>query len=835
MPRIMALADGVRLERYVIAELIGRGAMGEVYRAHDSRLGRDVAIKVLPVAYSSEPERLRRFDQEARAAGALNHPNIVAIFDVGAHDGAPFVVAELLEGETLRGRLSAGPLSTRKALEFAVQIARGLAAAHAKGIVHRDLKPENLFITRDGQVKILDFGLAKLVGGEAHAEGAADSLVATAMTEMGRVLGTVGYMAPEQVRGEVADHRADLFALGCVLFEMLSGRSPFHRGTPVESMAAIVRDEVPPLPAEVVAAFPALTPLLRRCVEKQAGERFESARDLAFSLEVLARSSGTPTGPETSIAPAAVDDVAYQRITFRRGAIWSARFTPDGHSVIYSASWEGKPLELFWAHIGNPEARGLGFRDTDLLSVSSSNEMAVLLRAEFVTSFDRRGTLARVPPMGGAARELLHEVHGADWGPDGTQLAIVRQKQGMARLEFPIGNVLYQSPGWISLIRISADGQRIAFADHPTRNADAGAICVVDRKGERRVLSDDWGTLRGLAWSADGREIWFTADRGGAARGLYAVTLDGKLRRVLQLASNMTIHDVARDGRVLVGHGPERAGINALEPGEARERDLSWLDWSLLQDMSADGRTVLLDETAEGGGSVGATYLRSIDGSPAMRLGDGAARALSPDGAWVVASIGSPVFQGQIQLLPTGVGEPRQIPTGTLFCHMARWLPDSRNLIVTGHEPGHGIRLYRLDGVTGESQALSPEGVDAIEFHVLPDGQAVVALGADQDHWIYPLDGGDPRPATGLERADRVVRWLAGVNAVLVYRSNELPARIYRIDLDTGTREVWRELTPPDPTGIYRIGRVRTSGDGKAYGYTYYMQLVDLHVISGLR
>jgi serine/threonine protein kinase len=828
----MPLTTGTRLDRYEIIGLIGRGAMGEVYRAHDSRLGRDVAVKVLPVAFSSDPERLRRFDQEARAAGALNHPNIVAIFDVGAHEGAPFVVAELLEGETLRERLANGPLPARKALQYAVQIASGLAAAHAKGIVHRDLKPENLFITRAGHIKILDFGLAKLVRDDAPggANGAADSLMATAMTEMGRVMGTVGYMAPEQVRGEPADQRADLFALGCVLHEMLSGGSPFHRESAVESMAAIVRDDLPPLPADVLAQYPALGPTLRRCVEKLPGERFESARDLAFGLDLIAHTAQPVVAAAEENA-----DVTYQRITFRRGAIWSARFSPDGNSVIYSASWEGKPLELFWAHIGNPEARALGFRDTDMLSVSSSNEMAVLLRADFVTSFDRRGTLARVPPMGGAARELLHDVHCAEWSPDGSQFAVVRDKLGLTRLEFPLGNVLYQTAGWISQVRITTDGQLLAFADHPSRNEDSGAVCIVDRKGERRVLSDGWGSLRGMAWSADCREVWFTADRGGAARGLYAVTLDGKLRRVLQLASNMTIHDVARDGRVLLGHGPERSGINALEAGAERERDLSWLDWSLLQDFSADGRTVLLDETAEGGGASGSVYLRSIDGSPAVRLGEGQGRALSPDGEWVVAGNSSAERKGGLQLLPTGVGEPRVIPTGDLYCNSARWLPDGRHLVVTGHEPGHASRIYRMDSVSGEWQAVSPEGVHVSELHLLPGGETVACINADEEHWLYPLDGSDPRPIEHLERSDRIVRWLEGENVVLVYRNNELPARIFRVNLDNGERTVWRELTPPDPTGIYRIGRVRTSVDGKAYGYTYYMQLVDLHVISGLR
>jgi Tol biopolymer transport system component len=827
----MTLAAGTSLNRYEIKSLIGRGAMGEVYSAHDRRIGRDVAVKILPEVFGSDPERVRRFEQEARAAGSLNHPNIVAIFDVGAHEAASYVVSELLEGDTLRARLKGGAVPLRKALEYGAQIARGLAAAHAKGIVHRDLKPENLFVTRDGHVKILDFGLAKLVQAE-HAAGAADSLMSTAMTDVGRVMGTVGYMAPEQVRGEPVDHRADIFALGCVLYEMIAGTAPFHRDSAIESMAAIVREDLPALPREIASSAPAVAALLRRAVEKSPDERFESARDLAFQLESLASLLGAPAA-KTAAATAETEGLTYQRITFRRGAVWSARFTPDGHSVVYSAGWEGKPLEMFWAHVGNPEARTLGFRDTDLLSVSATNEMAVLLRTEFVTSFDRRGTLARVPPMGGAARELLHDVHGADWTADGAQLAIVREKQGMMRLELPIGNVIYQTAGWISQARISPDGRLIAFADHPTRNSDSGMVAVVDRKGERRTLSSGWGTLRGLAWTPDGKEVWFTADRGGAARGLYAVTLEGEMRRVLQLASNMTVFDIARDGRALIGHGPERAGINALAPGETRERDLSWLDWSLLKDISPDGRTLLIDETAEGGGPSGSVYLRPMDGSPAMRLGDGAAFGLSADGQWVVAGFFDSGL-GRLTVLPTGVGESRTVSSGPLYCHFGVLLPDNRNFVVSAHEPGHGVRLYRLDGETGAFQALSPEGVNAVEFYLLPGGDAVAALTADQEHWLYPIHGGDPRPLTVLERTDRIVRWQPDGRGVIVYRTNELPSRMHRVDLESGARTAVRELSPPDPTGIYRVGRVHTSADGTAYAYNYYMQLIDLHVISGL-
>jgi eukaryotic-like serine/threonine-protein kinase len=303
---------------------------------------------------------------------------------------------------------------------------------------------------------------------------------------------------------------------------------------------------------------------------------------------------------------------------------------------------------------------------------------------------------------------------------------------------------------------------------------------------------------------------------------------------VLQVASNVTIHDLASDGRVLLGHGPERAGINGLPPGESHERDFSWLDWSLIHDLSLDGRMILLDETAEGGGAHGSIYLRPTDGSPAIRLSDGSARAISPDGEWVVgAAYGGSKWE--LYLLPTGVGEPRKIPTGDLVCQHARWLPDGRNLAVSASEPGRGVRLYRLDIVTGEHEAFTPEGIDYVEFVVLPDGKAVAAINSDQEHRTYSMDGSDSQPIPHLQRTDRVVRWLPDANAVMVYRTNELPARIHRVDLDTGERTVWRELTPPDPTGIYRVGRVRMSRDLSAYAYTYYMQLVDLHVVEGLR
>jgi tRNA A-37 threonylcarbamoyl transferase component Bud32 len=819
------LSPGVRLDRYEVLALIGEGAMGVVYRARDSRVGRDVAIKVLPAAYSADAERLRRFDQEARAVGTLNQSNVLTLHDVGTHDGQPYVVTELLEGDTLRARLERGPVPPRKAIEYATQIARGLAAAHAKGVVHRDLKPENLFITRDGTVKILDFGLAKLTRGD-QAIDATNSLDMT-MTEAGAIMGTVGYMSPEQVRGLPTGPATDIFALGCVLYEMVTGQRAFLRGSPVETMSAILSADLPDLPPAIRTAMPPLWPVIRRCVEKDPAERFESARDLAFGLALLETAGGA--GDKTVSEAAAAPEIAFRRITFRRGVVWSARFTPDGHSVVYSAAWEGSPAELFSARIGNPESGTLGFRDADLMAIAPSGEMAAMLRLKFVSSFDHGGTLARIPPHGGAARELLHDVHAADWSADGAKLAVVREKDGMRRLEYPIGNVLYQTPGWIGAFRIAPDGQRIAFLDHPIRTADMASVMLVDLKGERRILSDSWGTARGLTWSRDGREVWFTADRGGAARGIYAVNLEGVVRRVLQAASNLTIHDVSSDGRVLVSHGPERAGISGRARGDSRERDLSWLDWTLLHDVTPDGRLMLLSETAEGGGDTGSVYVRPLDGSPAVRIGDGNCMAFSRDGEWVVSR-----GADDLTLLPTGVGEVRHVSTGGLRIQAATFI-DDRRLVVTGAEPDRGTRLFVLDIVTGEHRPISPEGMDALDVFVMPGANAAIGFVADRGYQMYPLDGGEPRPITWAEPGDRISGISVDAKSAFVWRQAEIPARVHRVDLETGERTLWRELTPPDPTGIYRIARLQISSDGAAYAYTYYMHLMDLHVIEGLR
>ena len=354
----MALASGTKLGPYEIQSPLGAGGMGEVYRARDTRLGREVAVKVLPAAFSHDPERLHRFQQEAQAVAALNHPNILAIHDFGEHDGSPYIVTELLEGETLRSRVQAGTMPIRKATEIAEQIARGLAAAHDKGIMHRDLKPENIFVTRDGRVKILDFGLAKL----APEAVTPDAATLASQTQPGLVMGTVGYMSPEQVRGQTADHRSDLFSLGTILYEMLSGKRPFHGETTVETMNAILKSDPSDLLAAGLSIPAALGRIVDHCLEKTPGERFQSACDVAFALGALSGSGGSAMAP---------DMVRTRRAWWPRlrialevalvGALISlswllTRHNSEAPSFAVLAAILPPPSEGFWANMTQPAA-----------------------------------------------------------------------------------------------------------------------------------------------------------------------------------------------------------------------------------------------------------------------------------------------------------------------------------------------------------------------------------------------------------------------------------------------------------------------------------------------
>lgn len=863
----MGLASGTKLGPYEIQSLIGSGGMGEVYRAHDSRLDRTVAIKVLPASFSADRERLQRFAQEARAAAALNHPNIVSVFDIGEERGAPYVVSELLEGETLRERLRNGPLPIRRVIEYAIQVTRGLAAAHEKGIVHRDLKPENLFLTHDGRVKILDFGLAKLTRPEAST-GSGDAPTVQVATETGLVMGTAGYMSPEQVRGKPTDSRSDIFSVGAILYEMISGKRAFHGETPADTMSAILKEEVPELSETARNVPPGLDRIVRHCLEKHPSQRFQSAGDLAFDLEALSSVSTTSgksgaqaavqqAGSSSSrrlivtlaglaVAAAAMFGLGwwlghgsgtaapaeYQQITFRTGSIGNARFTPDG-SIVYSAAWDGGDSQLYLARTDDNGARELGLKDAELLSISKSGELAIRLNTQFYGGYARTGTLARVPLSGGTPRELLDNVQDAVWAADGENMVVVRYvpDDHHWRLEYPIGRVVFDSINWMSHPKISADGKWIAFADHENPGGDdEGSVAVVDMQGHEKKLASGFVSIEGIEWSPSGDEIWFTGTRSGSATNLRGVTLSGKERTITNVPGGMWLEDM-RDGTALMITHQQRLGIRGLAAGAKEERELGWFGWSLIRDMSRDGREILFEEEGEGGGPNYTVFLRNMDGSPPVKIGEGYAGALSPDGKWVITES---TKTGVVTLVPTGPGESRQLTHDHITYTGFEYMPDGKSVLTRGIEPGHGGRDYLIDIATGNSKPITPEGI--VGLGLSPDGRNLAVTGPDRKRGIWPLDGSGFRAIPGLDPQYAIIGWIPDGSSVYVVSGllRGKQAKVYRVNVTTGKMDFWRSFGDALPPGT-TAGAPFFSADGSAYAYVYSQILSEAYVVRGLK
>jgi dipeptidyl aminopeptidase/acylaminoacyl peptidase len=864
----MTLSNGTKLGPYEILAPIGAGGMGEVYRARDERLKRDVAVKVLPPELAEDADRRSRFEREARAASGLSHPNILTIYDIGSSNSTVYIAMELVEGSTLKDLTASGPMPGKKMLDLAVQIADGLAAAHAAGIVHRDLKPQNVMVSKHGYAKILDFGLAKLVTPESD-ELSIQQTAAGDATRPGIVMGTVGYMSPEQASGRPIDFRSDQFSFGSILYEMATGKRAFERGTTAETLTAIIREEPAPV-AQLNPKVPApIRWLLERCLAKDPEDRFgttkDLARDLASVRDHLSDTSGTGdlsreaalAAPKRRIWPAlaglgllAAGIVAglfagrglwstplptFHQLTFRRGELGGARFAPDGQTILYSAAWDGNPMEIFSTRTDSSESRPFGLNDAEVLAVSKSGEMAVAIHRRNIGSFQRIGMLAQTGLAGGGAtREILDDVFWADWLPGAEGLAIVRQTGRGQRLEFPIGKVVYETTGWISHLRVSPSGEAAAFLDHPVPGDDGGTVALVDRAGKKTVLTPLFATAAGLAW-APRDEIWFTAAPVGNNRALYSVTRSGRQRLRARVTGNLTVEDIFRDGRLLMTQAVERQGLVALPPGETRERDLSWLDWSGLNDLSKDGRTVLFTESGSGGGAGYSIYLRRTDGAPAVRVAPGVAETLSPDGSWVLGIVDW-TSEPKLVLFPTGPGESRPLPTPGIQVQFADWMPDGKQILVEAREPSRGVRVFLMDtSGGGKYRALTPEGYRLLQHGVAPDGRNVVLAGPERRPYLYPIEGGEPVPLAGLSGSDRPVRWSPDGKALFVNRTGEMPGKLYRLDLATGKTELVRTLMPADAAGVSNIGRICVTPDLSAYSYSYVRVLSDLYVVDGLK
>jgi Tol biopolymer transport system component len=860
----MNQTPGSKLGPYEIVAPLGAGGMGEVYRARDSRLKREVAIKVLPQGFSRDADRLRRFEQEALATAALNHPNILAVFDIGTSEGSPYVVSELLEGETLRDRLRGGAIAARKTLDYALQIAHGLAAAHEKGIIHRDLKPENIFITKDGRAKILDFGLAKLTQPESGDHTSLPTM--THATEAGVVLGTAGYMSPEQVRGIAVDARSDIFSFGAILYEMISAKRAFHRDTAADTMSAILKEDPPDFAETNRNVSPALERIVQHCLEKNPEQRFHSASDIAFDLEHLSGVSSTTARATAAATPrsrgklliavAGVVALAlimlglgwflghgkgpqplaeYKQITFRTGAVGNARFAPDG-SVVYSAAWDGGENQLYLARIDDPGSRELGLKNTELLAISKNGELAIRLNTVYMGGYARRGTLARVPLSGGTPREVLENVQDVDWAPDGEKMAVVRYvpENSHWRLEYPVGKVLFDSINWISQPKISPDGKWIAFGDHENPGGDdEGSVAVIGADGneKERKLSSGWESIEGIEWSPAGDEVWFASTNTGSADNLRAATLSGKVRTIANVPGGMWLQDI-RNGALLTVTHRERIGIRGMAPGGKEEQELGWFGWSIARAISRDGHKIVFEEEGEGGGPNYTVYLRDTDGSPPARIGEGNALGLSPDAKWAITKRAQ---GGPLNLVPTGAGETRPLTHDDVSYDYVAWLPDGQHLLAHGIESGHAARDYLIDLGTGDSKPVTPEGIAGV--HLSPDGKSTAVRTSDGKWGIWPLDGSGLRPIPGLDSSYNISGWSPDGGSLYVAsgRAGQRIAKVFKVNPATGKMDLWRSFGEATGAGITGTGAPLFSSDGNGYAYVYVQILSEAYVVTGLK
>jgi len=855
---------GQYLKHFKIESQLGAGGMGVVYLAKDTHLNRLVALKLLPPELLKDPSRRQRFAQEAKSASALNHPNIITIYDIDSADvdGTPvdFIAMEYVAGKTLEKLIGVHGMPARQALAVASQIAGALAAAHSAGIIHRDLKPGNVMVTAAGLVKVLDFGLAKQQDGAPETPDAfaptRTMVLDELLSEKGAIIGTLAYMSPEQAESQKLDGRSDIFSFGSVLYEMLTGRRAFTAGSKLSMLGAIVHADPPPLTPRANRLESELERIMLRCLKKDPERRWQSMSDLKIELDELEehatsllqqppdRAKDQVPVPVTNrqwLWPALTAVISlfaggllwqqfttakpahYQRITFRRGDISAARFAPDGQTIVYSAEWDGGASQIYSTIAGSRESRPLGLPGAQLLSVSSGGELAILLN-------NSNGTLARVPLAGGEPRQILENVTEADWSPDGKSLAIVRSVDGKSRLEFPVGTVLYERRGRPPHgVKVSPKGDAIAFYDFDLESLDY-AITTVDLAGNRRILSRGWKGTSGLGWSARGDEVWFNTSVAGGDPAMRAVTMAGKVREVTEAPVWLNLLDIGRDGRMLLTEVSNRMGMRALLPGAKEEKDLSWLDTSQARDISADGKVLLFLELSYGDGRNPAIYIRKTDGSPAVHIGDGVRAALSPDGKWVASTVRG---QGgsQLMLLPSGPGEARSLTAQGMRYESAEWFPDGTQILFIGAGKDRPARLFAQDSRGGKPVPITPEGITGC--CVSPDGQQVLAKNKGR-FLLYPVKGGEPKSLAEAAGNETPIRWHASGDSIFVGRMGKINIDLLRLDARTGAKTVVRELRPPDPVGV-TSSSVTVTPDGSSYAFSFQRDLSNLFLVTGLK
>ena len=873
----MSLTAGSKLGPYEILSPLGAGGMGEVFRARDTRLGRDVAVKIFPERFSGRPELRERFEREARTISALNHARICTIYDVGHQDEIQYLVMEFLEGETLAERIQKGPLPLREIVRIGMEICEALDAAHRAWIIHRDLKPANVMLTASG-AKLMDFGLAKASAASASGNTTATTnapLLSAAetisgpsplspLTSAGQVVGTIQYMSPEQIEGKEADARSDIFALGAVLYEMATGKRPFAGKSQISLATAILEKDPEPIRTLQPALPPALDRVVRTCLQKNPEDRFQSARDVRLELKWISETAAEPAAPTAdkvqsrAILPWVVAGAAlilaaalfffiprklpfprYRMVGFRAGTLQNARFSHDGQTIIFSGEWEGGPPQVSTTRIGTPESRALSIPSATLASISPSNQVAILEECEPMFLFDCGGTLATFNLAGGAPREIAGHVAYADWSPKTEQLAVIVDEPNNARLEFPPGHVLYQqNSGWLGHPRFSPDGTLIAFENHPI-DSDDGSLDVVDLQGNHRVITGNWVSLEGLAWRPDGKEIWFagTLTTSGWSDAIHAITLEGKDRIVLAMPW-VRLLDVSSDGRVLLAYQDWRRILIGKFPGDPAEHPYSWLDDTNATAITDDGRALTFVESGEVYyiAQDRQAYYRKTDGSPAVSLGTGQA-AVSPDGKYIL-TYGR---KNGLTLSPVGLGATKQIPiTGLTMVDHVAWSDDNRQIVYEGLAAGKDWNVYRqnADG-SSPPELIALKGRDA--FPVLSaDGRVVAMRDAEKGLVLIHLDQSSSQNQVAREMIsvkaslpdEHPVRFFDQSRSLLTAEVTGKGTSITSIDLATGRRQPFRQLTTRMVVGSQNMV---VTPDLRYYAYAAPNYLSDLYLVENLK
>ncbi len=863
----MTLASGAKLGPYEVVSPLGAGGMGEVYRARDTRLDREVAIKVLPSHLSENPEFRARFEREAKTISGLQHPNICVLYDVGRQDGVDFLVMEYLDGETLAARLARKPLLPDETLRIGIEVADALDKAHRSGIVHRDLKPGNVMLTKGGTTKLLDFGLAKLQSIASGAQSAAPAFSAAAtvasmaspVTVAGTVVGTMQYMSPEQIQGKEADARSDIFAFGAMLYEMATGKRPFEGKSQISLASAILEKDPEPL-----RTLKPLTPavferVVSTCLAKNPDDRFQNAHDVRLELEWIAKDLPQLTAqrpapvakPLFKILPWAVTAAVlllalgglflarrekpaphYLNVSHREGTLTGARFSHDGQTILYSGRWEGEPMQISVARVGSPESRPLGISSAEVASISSSDELAVFLGCEENFYLNCGGTLATVSLAGGSPRTLAEHVAQADWHPDGKRLVITVTSPDGPRLEFPPGHVLYQQKaGWFGHARFSPDGSMIAFENHSIAGNDDGAIELLDLNGKHTVLFQS-ASLEGLAWSADGKELWFAATKtGGWADTIYAMRPGGKERVVLTLPS-VRLYDISKDGRVLLSHETWLRQLIGFFPGDKAEHPYSWLDASFPTALSADGRFMSFYE----GGEVYylendfLAYYRPTDGSPAVRLGVGTP-AISPDGKWVLLGSNHNSPKRPLQLQPLGPGQPRDLPTpGLEAFDRIGWSDDSLQIVYEAQTSQGDWNVYTQLVASGPPVLVVPHARNSYPA-LSPDKKTVALRRESGGISLCPAAGGQAVTLKGASDSEYPVRFASGGKSLLVAELTGHELVLTLVDVASGHREPWKRISS-EARGNQLFA---VTPDLKHYAYPYPRFSSVLYTVENLR